>query len=173
MPTKKGAKSYVFIETPEVFSETSREGRWSLGHCNVSYSGEGWKRGHDFSYTVVRGGSERVSNCALHSYHFVGFVTNFYAVLFYRRFRHAKVRLAALEALWVTVKVPDRAKVKGAGTAAIVDLVGFREDNVLPIAAFYGKGDTTINYLAEVKRCFAGSVGILHRMCDLFRYHLL
>lgn len=50
----------------------------------------------------------------------------------------------------MTVKVPDRAKVKGAGTAAIVDLVGFREDNVLPVAAFYGRGDTTVNYLAEV-----------------------
>lgn len=52
----------------------------------------------------------------------------------------------------MTVKVPDRAKVKGAGTSAIVDLVGFREDNVLPVAAFYGKGDTTVNYLAEVRR---------------------
>lgn len=51
----------------------------------------------------------------------------------------------------MTVKVPDRAKVKGAGTSAIVDLVGFREDNVLPVAAFYGRGDTTVNYLAEVK----------------------
>lgn len=61
------------------------------------------------------------------------------------------MRLAAVEALWMTVKVPDRAKVKGAGTAAIVDLVGFREHNVLPVAAFYGKGDTTVNYLAEVR----------------------
>lgn len=66
----------------------------------------------------------------------------------------------------MTVKVPDRAKVKGAGTAAIVDLVGFREDNVLPVAAFYGKGDTTINYLAEVKRCSAGYLGIMHCTCD-------
>lgn len=67
--------------------------------------------------------------------------------------RHAKVRIAAIEALWTTVKVPDRAKVKGAGTSAIVDLVGFREDNVLPVAAFYGRGDTTVNYLAEVRDC--------------------
>ncbi|CAM9154418.1 unnamed protein product, partial [Pylaiella littoralis] len=63
---------------------------------------------------------------------------------------HAKVRLAALKALRMTVKVPDRAKVKGAGTSVIVDLVGFREDNVLPVAAFYGRGDTTVNYLAEL-----------------------
>ncbi len=60
------------------------------------------------------------------------------------------MRLAAIQALRVTVKVPDRAKVKGAGTSAIVDLVGFREDNVLPVAAFFGRGTTTINYLAEV-----------------------
>ena len=60
------------------------------------------------------------------------------------------MRVAALKALQMTVKVPDRAKIKGAGTAAIVDLVGFREDNVLPVAAFYGRGDTTINFLAEV-----------------------
>lgn len=65
--------------------------------------------------------------------------------------RHAKVRISAIKALRVTVMVPDRAKVKGAGTSAIVDLVGFREDNVLPVAAFYGRGDTTINYLAEVR----------------------
>lgn len=61
------------------------------------------------------------------------------------------MRLAAIKALRMTVKVPDRAKVKGAGTSAIVDLVGFREDNVLPVAAFYGRGDTTVNYLAEVR----------------------
>lgn len=61
------------------------------------------------------------------------------------------MRLAAIQALRMTVKVPDRAKVKGAGTSAIVDLVGFREENVLPVAAFYGRGDTIVNYLAEVK----------------------
>lgn len=69
----------------------------------------------------------------------------------YRGYRHTKVRLVAIEALWMIVKVPDRAKVKGAGTSAIVDLVGFREDNVLPVAAFYGRGDTTVNYLAQVR----------------------
>jgi hypothetical protein len=48
------------------------------------------------------------------------------------------------------VAVPDRAKCKGAGAAAIVDLVGFREDNVLPVASFYGRGDTAINHLADL-----------------------
>ncbi|CAB1102695.1 unnamed protein product [Ectocarpus sp. CCAP 1310/34] len=72
------------------------------------------------------------------------------AILPHLRHRHAKVRLAAIKALRLAVMVPDRAKVKGAGTSAIVDLVGFREDNVLPVAAFYGRGDTTVNYLAEL-----------------------
>ncbi|CAM9297184.1 unnamed protein product [Ectocarpus sp. 12 AP-2014] len=72
------------------------------------------------------------------------------ATLPHLRHRHAKVRLVAIKALRLAVMVPDRAKVKGAGTSAIVDLVGFREDNVLPIAAFYGRGDTTVNYLAEL-----------------------
>ncbi|CAM9489910.1 unnamed protein product, partial [Scytosiphon promiscuus] len=66
------------------------------------------------------------------------------------RHRHAKVRINAIKALRVTVMVPDRAKVRGAGTSTIVELVGFREDNVLPVAAFYGRGDTAINYLAEL-----------------------
>ncbi|CAM9309283.1 unnamed protein product, partial [Hapterophycus canaliculatus] len=74
------------------------------------------------------------------------------------RHRHAKVRIHAIEALRVTVMVPDRAKVKGAGTSAIVDLVGFREDNVLPVAAFYGKGDTMVNYLAELTTDRSASV---------------
>lgn len=37
----------------------------------------------------------------------------------------------------------------GSGTEAITDLVGFREENVLQVAAFY-KSDVQINYLAEL-----------------------
>ncbi|KAG5177053.1 hypothetical protein JKP88DRAFT_333726 [Tribonema minus] len=48
------------------------------------------------------------------------------------------------------VMVPDRARCKGAGTEAIVDLVGFREDNVIPVASFYGRGDTSVNCLADL-----------------------
>jgi len=65
------------------------------------------------------------------------------------RHRHAKVRLAAVGALTACTVVPDRAKVKGSGTEAIADLVGFREENVLPIAAFY-KSEVQLNYLAEL-----------------------
>ena len=65
------------------------------------------------------------------------------------RHRHAKVRAAAITALHYCMVVKDRAKVKGAGTDAMFDLVGFREENVLPIAAFY-KSEVQINYLAEL-----------------------
>lgn len=85
------------------------------------------------------------------------------------------MRIAAIEALRVTVQVPDRAKVKGAGTAAIVDLVGFREDNVIPVAAFYGKGGTTVNYLAEVGLgldiLYLESVYIISRSCHCSPHH--
>jgi hypothetical protein len=65
------------------------------------------------------------------------------------RHRHAKVRASAVTALTACMCVPDRAKMKGSGTEAIPDLVGFREENVLPIAAFY-TADVQINYLAEL-----------------------
>ena len=63
----------------------------------------------------------------------------FYAVALVRtimpafRHRHAKVRAAAVDALRACVQVPNRAKRKGAGTDAITELVGFREDNVLQV----------------------------------------
>ena len=65
------------------------------------------------------------------------------------RHRHARVRAAGVLCLHQCMIVKDRAKVKGAGTDAIMDLVGFREENVLPIAAFY-KAEVQINYLAEL-----------------------
>jgi hypothetical protein len=65
------------------------------------------------------------------------------------RHRLARVRVAALRALTVSMASPDRAKLKGSGTEALPDMVGFREENVLPVAAFY-KADVQVNYLAEV-----------------------
>jgi len=65
------------------------------------------------------------------------------------RNRLAKVRIAALGALQALIMVPDRAKRKGAGSDAITDLVGFREENVLQVAAFY-KSEVQINYIAEL-----------------------
>jgi len=65
------------------------------------------------------------------------------------RHRHAKVRISAISSLRACMSVPDRAKLKGAGTDAMTDLVGFREENVLQVSAFY-KADVRINYLAEL-----------------------
>ena len=68
------------------------------------------------------------------------------------RHRLAKVRVASLDAIRDIVQCPDLSKRKGGGTEAIVELVGFRADNVLPIGTFYdGKKDVTVNYLAEVR----------------------
>lgn len=67
------------------------------------------------------------------------------------RHRNTKVVISAMDLLEASVCVPDRAKVKGAGTSAISDLVGFREENVLPIAAFYDpKYSVSVNTLAEL-----------------------
>ena len=67
------------------------------------------------------------------------------------RHRNAKVRLASLSLFEAAVGVPNRAKVRGAGTDAIADVVGFREENVLPIAAFYDSScGVSVNALAEV-----------------------
>jgi len=67
------------------------------------------------------------------------------------RHRLSKVRLAAVKLLRRAVQVPHRDKCKGAGTEAIFDMVGFREENVLPIGAFYDTGQgMTINYLADI-----------------------
>lgn len=46
------------------------------------------------------------------------------------RNRNAKVRIAAIELFQASVCVPDREKLKGAGSEAILELVGFREENV-------------------------------------------
>ena len=45
--------------------------------------------------------------------------------------------------------VPYKAKWRGAGTDAIVDLIGYTAEDTIPIAAFYGHHHT-VNYLAEL-----------------------
>lgn len=71
------------------------------------------------------------------------------AVLPSLRHRHARVRVAAVQCMRACMVVPDRDKRKAAGSEAIMDLVGFREENVLQVAAFY-RSDVTVNYLAEL-----------------------
>jgi hypothetical protein len=63
--------------------------------------------------------------------------------------RHWDVRLEALGALDVCVSIEDPLKRKGAGTEAIQFLVGHRDDNVIPVRAFY-KGETMRNRFAPL-----------------------
>eukprot|EP00620_Florenciella_sp_RCC1587_P019755 CAMPEP_0182570508 /NCGR_PEP_ID=MMETSP1324-20130603/10808_1 /TAXON_ID=236786 /ORGANISM="Florenciella sp., Strain RCC1587" /LENGTH=1097 /DNA_ID=CAMNT_0024784913 /DNA_START=27 /DNA_END=3316 /DNA_ORIENTATION=+ len=65
------------------------------------------------------------------------------------RHRHAKVRFAAVEFVRSAIAVPHKAKWRGAGTDAIVDLIGYQAEDTIPVAAFY-EGYTTVNYLAEL-----------------------
>mmetsp|Transcript_28473 Transcript_28473/g.64496 ORF Transcript_28473/g.64496 Transcript_28473/m.64496 type:complete len:821 (-) Transcript_28473:7-2469(-) len=71
------------------------------------------------------------------------------AVLPCLRHRQAKVRCAAVAACHACMVVHDPAKRKASGSEAITDLVGFREENVLPVASFYG-ADVQVNHLAEL-----------------------
>ncbi|GMH58956.1 hypothetical protein TL16_g02727 [Triparma laevis f. inornata] len=75
------------------------------------------------------------------------------------RSRNAKVRVASLSLFEAAAGIPNRAKVRGAGTDAIQDLVGFREENVLPIAAFYNaEAGVSVNALAEICQDNNGTV---------------
>ena len=73
------------------------------------------------------------------------------------RHRHAKVRKATVDAIRRSVAVRNVGKWRGAGSDAIKDLVGFREDNVIPTHAFYGP-ETRYNYVAELTRDANASV---------------
>eukprot|EP00984_Skeletonema_dohrnii_P004249 scaffold1500_cov106-Skeletonema_dohrnii-CCMP3373.AAC.6 len=73
------------------------------------------------------------------------------AVLPNCRNRNTAVVVAAMDLLEASIVVPDRAKQKGAGSAAIADLVGFKADNSIPIAAFYdSQYAVSVNILAEL-----------------------
>lgn len=73
------------------------------------------------------------------------------AVLPNCRNRNTAVIVAAMDLLEASIVVPDRAKRKGAGSAAISDLVGFKAENSLSIAAFYdSEYAVSVNILAEL-----------------------
>jgi hypothetical protein len=80
--------------------------------------------------------------------------------------RHARVRIVAVRALGACMCVPDRAKVRGAGTEAMFDLVGFREDNHLSIAAFY-HSEVRVNWLAKVAQ--DTSAGVREAVANMLR----
>ncbi|KAL9189377.1 hypothetical protein ACHAXT_009052 [Thalassiosira profunda] len=88
------------------------------------------------------------------------------------RHRNTNVILAAMDLFEASVCVPNRAKRKGAGTAAIADLVGYREENVLPIAAFYeSQCGVSVNTLAELASHKNHRVRL--RCCKMLSYFLV
>lgn len=80
------------------------------------------------------------------------------------RHKQSKVRLLAIELFEASVSVPNRQKMKGAGSEAIRDLVGSRDENVLPIAAFYkAEYNLQVNILAELSN--DGNIRVRRRCC--------
>lgn len=63
--------------------------------------------------------------------------------------RLARVRIAAIDTIRALVTCPNRDKCKGSGTEAIVDLIGHRDENVIPISAFY-TSEIRLNYFAKL-----------------------
>ncbi|ETM99364.1 hypothetical protein PPTG_18836 [Phytophthora nicotianae INRA-310] len=63
--------------------------------------------------------------------------------------RLARVRVAAVETIRALVTCPNVEKCKGSGTEAIVDLIGHRDENVIPVASFYTT-EVRLNYFAKL-----------------------
>ncbi|TMW63768.1 hypothetical protein Poli38472_002709 [Pythium oligandrum] len=82
-------------------------------------------------------------------------VMKHFTVAFVRASKHllnhrlARVRIAAIECIQTLVSCPNIDKYKGSGSDAIVDLLGYRDENVIPIAAFY-TGEVRFNHFAKL-----------------------
>ncbi|OWZ21369.1 hypothetical protein PHMEG_0004084 [Phytophthora megakarya] len=63
--------------------------------------------------------------------------------------RLARVRVAVVETIRVLITCPNMEKCKGSGTEAIVDLIGHRDENVIPVASFY-TAEVRLNYFAKL-----------------------
>ncbi|KAG6967429.1 hypothetical protein JG688_00006319 [Phytophthora aleatoria] len=63
--------------------------------------------------------------------------------------RLARVRVAVVETIRALVTCPNVEKCKGSGTEAIVDLIGHRDENVIPVATFY-TAEVRLNYFAKL-----------------------
>lgn len=63
--------------------------------------------------------------------------------------RLARVRVAVVETIRALVTCPNVEKCKGSGTEAIVDLIGHRDENVIPVASFY-TSEVRLNYFAKL-----------------------
>nr|CCA16230.1 conserved hypothetical protein [Albugo laibachii Nc14] len=62
-----------------------------------------------------------------------------------------RVRIAAIDCIQVLVTCPDHSKCRGSGTDAIDDLLGHREENVIPVASFYSP-EVRINMFAKLNQ---------------------
>jgi len=71
--------------------------------------------------------------------------------------RKASVIRSCLRAISAVVMLEDPYKRKGAGTEAIQDMVGYRDENVVPLRAFYGN-DREINYFGSLISNDSGQV---------------
>lgn len=88
------------------------------------------------------------------------------------RHRNSKVRLASIELFEASVCIPNRAKIRGAGTDAIADLIGFKEDNVIPIAAYYSaQCSVSVNVLAEL--AVDKNPKVRERCCQMLAYLMI
>ncbi|KAE9231204.1 hypothetical protein PF005_g3197 [Phytophthora fragariae] len=63
--------------------------------------------------------------------------------------RLARVRIAVVESIRALVTCPNVEKCKGSGTEAIIDLIGHRDENVIPVASFY-TAEVRLNYFAKL-----------------------
>lgn len=85
------------------------------------------------------------------------------------RHRNSRVRLESISLLEASICVPDREKVKGAGSEVINELIGFREENILPISAFYKhECGINVNILAEL--VIDRNTNVRIRCCDMVSF---
>ena len=78
---------------------------------------------------------------------------------------NARARNTPVEATLNHPFAAQVAKWRAAGFDAIADMVGFREDNVIPTASFYSR-EVRYNYVADLTRDASAAVRLA--LCDCF-----
>eukprot|EP00594_Rhizosolenia_setigera_P004717 CAMPEP_0178950776 /NCGR_PEP_ID=MMETSP0789-20121207/6842_1 /TAXON_ID=3005 /ORGANISM="Rhizosolenia setigera, Strain CCMP 1694" /LENGTH=940 /DNA_ID=CAMNT_0020631543 /DNA_START=1071 /DNA_END=3894 /DNA_ORIENTATION=- len=85
----------------------------------------------------------------------------------------SSVRMATLDLVEISISIPDKSKIRGAGTQAIQDLIGFsQEENKLAVNQFFGISDSTkINYLAFLLT--NSNQRVRARVCSMLSYFMV
>lgn len=85
----------------------------------------------------------------------------------------SSVRMATLDLVEISISIPDKSKIRGAGTQAIQDLIGFsQEENKLAVNQFFGISDSTkINYLAFLLT--NSNQRVRTRVCSMLSYFMV